>query len=92
MVYLQNPPQLLMERKDAPTGPRTYRGEVSASNITSTLNSVLGPRKYDRRLRPNFKRKLTVYFVTPWVLSYPINEIYNMTILSRHVVQIGKYT
>ena len=61
MVYLQISPPLLMERKEAPTVPKPYRGEVSASNITSTLNSVLGPRKYDRRLRPNFKRKLTVY-------------------------------
>ena len=66
-VYLQIPPQLLMERKDAPTGPKNYGGEVSAFNITSTLNSVLGPRKYDRRLRPNFKRKLTVYVVTKLV-------------------------
>lgn len=29
---------------------------VSALNVTSTLDDVLKPRKYDRRLRPGFKR------------------------------------
>lgn len=29
---------------------------VSALNVTSTLDDVLKPRKYDRRIRPGFKR------------------------------------
>ncbi|XP_061164588.1 gamma-aminobutyric acid receptor alpha-like [Saccostrea echinata] len=60
---------------------------VSAANITSTLDIVLNPRKYDRRLRPGFKEEPVVIYTDILLRSMgPISEkdmVYSIEIYFR---------
>lgn len=65
---------------------------VSALNVTSTLDDVLKPRKYDRRLRPGFKRNFffqirfkLLGFYLKMVLTYHV-EMHAFIILDTPVV------
>ncbi|XP_011438799.3 gamma-aminobutyric acid receptor alpha-like [Magallana gigas] len=60
---------------------------VSALNVTSTLDDVLKPRKYDRRIRPGFKHTPVVIFTDILLRSMgPISEkdmVYSIEIYFR---------